>query len=181
MWPHNQIRSRLTLLESQLVEIVNRLSISPQAAAESEWTAWRGGILSLDPKAVLPNQMTRDTGPAIDAAMSMLDNRRRAAERRIGSLRVLRDDLQRLSTSGAPDPEPMRAATERLKIELQAIRQQVQTERTRVAELRRTQASLKETAEQLRALASIALKHIDGPCPVCTQEHDQEARLGTAT
>lgn len=169
------LRTQLTLLDSQLMEIVNRLSKAPQAAAESEWTAWCGGILSLDPKIVLPSQMTRDTGPAIDTAMSMLDNRRRAAERRIELLRVLREDLQRLAAPGAPDPEPLRAATEKLKGELQALRAQVQTEQTRVAELRRTQAALKETTEQLRALASIALKHIDGPCPVCTQEHDQKA------
>ena len=171
------LRNQLALLETQLSEIKNRLTRTPTAATtvESEWAAWCLQVRELDPNSSFPNQLSREAAPAIDAAMSMLDARRRSAERRQEVLKALADDVQRLATLAVPDPAPLQARAATLKGELQSLQAQVQAEQTRVAELRRTQAALKDKTEQLKALAALAMKHIDGPCPVCNQKHDAAA------
>jgi exonuclease SbcC len=169
------LRNQLALLDSQLLEIKNRLSRSSQVAADSEWFDWCERVSTLDPTATLPSQMTRDAGPAIDAAMRMLDNRRRATERRLDLLKTLARELQHLAEQPVPDLDRLRAAAETLEYDVQELRVQVRAEQARVAEMRRAQAALVEKKEQLRALASLALELLDGPCPVCAQQHNQSA------
>lgn len=171
------MRSQLAVLEGQLSEIKNRLSRVPSATAtvESAWAAWCLLVRTLDSAWEFPTQLGREAAPSIDAAMSMLDTRRRSAERRQEVLRALAEDVQRVSALAAPDPAPLQAKADALRFELQAIRVQVQAEQTRVAEFRRAQAALNDKAEQLKALAALAMRLIDGPCPVCNQEHDVAA------
>ena len=57
--------------------------------------------------------------------------------------------------------------------QLSAAREALEEAQVRAAEQRRLQVELRETRAELRALAELSLRHLDGPCPVCGQEHDQ--------
>ncbi len=55
------------------------------------------------------------------------------------------------------------------------LKSRITEEQGRLADIRRQQAELKEKKEQLMALASLALKHLNDHCPVCEQTYDREA------
>jgi head-tail adaptor len=55
------------------------------------------------------------------------------------------------------------------------LKRKIAEEQSRLADQRRFQSELKERDEQLKALAALALKHLDNLCPVCAQTYDQDA------
>jgi exonuclease SbcC len=71
--------------------------------------------------------------------------------------------------------DPLRSKVVTLQKEHVQAKQVVEGEQTRLAELHRLQAELQERSEQLKALASLALKHLEERCPVCGQTYDREA------
>jgi DNA repair exonuclease SbcCD ATPase subunit len=113
---------------------------------------------------------------ALDAAVKRLEALRLAMTRRIGAAEELSTEI---ATRGAPpdrttDIETLKgqmAERERRDRELRGALAQLEAE---AAERRRRQVERRERAEELRALAELALRHTEGPCPVCTQEHDQD-------
>ena len=69
----------------------------------------------------------------------------------------------------------MRSRLAELKKELEHAKELVEHQEVRLAEVRRLQTELKQKSEQLKALATLALKHLEDRCPVCAQVYDREA------
>lgn len=168
------LRSRLSTMESRLAELKSRPIPPDTVLDETAWLGWWTQLkafgLSLTPVRV----GSREATEAIDAAITQLDALRRAADRRHQLLESLRRDLPSLASMPHPDPAPLRTQVERSREQLEATRNKVTQEQARVAEVRRRQAELTETSAQLRALATIALKHLGAQCPVCSQQYDRE-------
>lgn len=143
------------------------------AAAWHEWwqRAENLGVVEDEP----PEFGSGESPAALDAAVKRLEALRLAMTRRIGAAEELGREI---ATRGAPpdrttDIETLKgqmAEHERRDRELRGALTQLEAE---AAERRRRQVERREQAEELRALAELALRHTEGPCPVCTQEHDQ--------
>ncbi len=118
---------------------------------------------------------TREAPSAIDAAIKQLDALRRSSERRIQALATVRTEVENLAGRELPNIELLRQSLTTLKTQQDDLKTRIAEEQARLADIRRQQAELKEKNEQLRALASLALKHLNDHCPVCEQTYDREA------
>lgn len=168
------IRQKVALLESQLAEINQRLERSEASGVATSWEAWEAEVVQLLAPGSAPSGQSSEPGVAIDSLMAALDGQRRALDRRLALLRGLADEVRRIPALPVGDTRVLEATGESLKRDIAGLQAQIQSEQVRVAELRRTQAALKERTEQLRTLATIAENLLDGPCPVCNQQHDRD-------
>lgn len=191
---------RATELSSQLASARNRWSRS-STALEQEAGPRRARLADLVARASAHDEVDIDVEQLDDSWESWLrrsvdflgevpesSDRARHLDRTLGALRTEEARLQRLADSleelraalASPVPEPegledrnrelehTRAAVAEAGTRLEAARAAAARERRRLLEEA-------EVAEQLAAMASIALDHLDGDCPVCGQAHDQTA------
>ena len=148
------------------------------ARVREQWQGWlaRAAALTSSPlgsdPADSPGQIAADMLERIGEVL-------RGHELRRGRLTALRGSL-----AGIPPEVPGRVAAEqRLAAaeELVNVRAAaVDAARSAEAEARDQMVRAAAVADELAALARLALRHIDGDCPVCGQEHDvaaTEARL----
>lgn len=167
--------SRLSTMDSRLAELQSRSVVSDGGLNEEAWNAWwvQLQVAGLNVKPV--PMASREAPGTIDAAIKQLDAVRRAAERRQQLLDALNRDLGAIVAGPPPNPAPLRDKVAFLRDQIQETRTRVAAEQARVAEVRRSQADLQEKSEQLRALAALALKHLEKRCPICDQEYDVDA------
>lgn len=166
-------RARLSTLESRLGELLGRQKRDDSSALdEARWTEWWNALNSLGLRLTPVPMASREAPAAIDSILGQLDGLRRAADRRLQAIGVLTKDIAAAAATPKPDIETARVRLDSLKTRLEEIRGQVAAEQARTAELRRSQAELQERAEQLRALAALALKLLEERCPVCQQSYD---------
>src|SRR5439155_9360421 len=71
------------------------------------------------------------------------------------------------------DTALLRQAAEATQDEERLLREKLAESEKRLATARRNQAKLEATQDELRTLASIALRHLGGHCPVCAQTYDE--------
>jgi DNA repair exonuclease SbcCD ATPase subunit len=166
------LRSRLSVMESRLAELKARSVPAKGGVDEVAWSSWWDQLRSLSLKVSSVQMASREAGGAIDTAIKQLDAVRRAAERRQQLLDALNRDVVGITTTVKPDLALLRDKVALLRQRTQETRGKVSAEQARIAEVRRLQAELKEKSEQLRALATLALKHLGEKCPVCDQEYD---------
>lgn len=135
-----------------------------------------------------------DAAPAFDAAtaghtlndaLSMLQAHRRVLERRRDQIQVLleewRANLERAPEDTTPLDE-LRKRHDEQSAHLAAVRKELEAAQGDAALEREHLTQQKETQEELRALAALALRHLGEECPVCAQPYDIEgtrARLET--
>ncbi len=168
------LRGRLGTIEARVAEFVNREGRRESAISTEAWTQWLADLAEFGITAT-PMEMTSREAPAlIDASIKMIDATRRGEERGALSLKSLSKDLERLRATVLPDVSAMQDRIGTLRRELEDLRERVKHEQDRLAEARRAQAAIKEKEEQLKALAAMALKHLDERCPVCAQEYDKD-------
>ena len=126
-------------------------------------------------KVVQTEPASREAPTAINNAINQLEALRRSTERRLQALGGVQTDIAGLASRPVPVVRPLRDRVATLQKELEDLTRVVAAEQAHLAELRRHQAALKEKTEQLKALAALALKHLEDRCPVCGQSYDQEA------
>lgn len=169
------LRAHLSQMELRLGELKARSARGGGEIDSATWDSWWEEVAELDPAVSRVAFGARDAAIAIDVVIKRLDVLRRAAERRLEQLASLRDDLRNSNALVPPDLSELRDRIERLSKNRETANEQLTAEQERVAAARLRHATLADKAEQLRVLASIALKHLDERCPVCDQEYDREA------
>lgn len=143
-----------------------------------DWESWwrRAEELGVG-EGELPEVDSPEAPRALEAAMRQLGALRAAASRRVLVVEELDERLRSESSEGPPagQLEQLRTeATEAQEAEAQARRALGAVEEA-AAEQRRHQVEAVEQLAEARALAEIAVRHLEGPCPVCGQDHDIEA------
>lgn len=167
-------RDRLSTMESRLAELKSRAAQAEVAFDVAAWSEWWGRIQELGLAAREVPSTSREAASAVDNVMKQLDAARRADERR----RLLLEAMTRELGGGGealPDLKALRERVDTAERHVRETRARVSAEQARVTEVRRLQSELKEKSEQLRALATLALKHLGEKCPVCEQAYDVEA------
>lgn len=165
-------RARVAEVHARIEDLRDRLRTSPASVDASTWSDWWERLRA---EGVSVSQVALDdraAPSAIDSAIKELDAIRRGAERR-GSLLALHS-----VGSGAtlarrpPDLQQMRDRLRASREHLGALRAKMRDAEVRSAELIRQLAATREKSNQIRALASLALKFLGDQCPVCEQQFD---------
>jgi DNA repair protein SbcC/Rad50 len=171
------LRQRLTVIESRLSDATTRLSAKASTVSADAWNDWwkTATALGVLTKVVPPS--SREASSAIDEAIKQIDGLRRAAERRAQSLLLLQADYTEYTNDAtkAVDVEPLRRTVAGLQKGYAQAKKLLEDEQARLAELHRLEAELSEKTEQVKTLASLALKHLEDHCPVCGQTYDKDA------
>jgi len=164
----------LIRIETRLTELTARASEAQPATTSEGWTQWWQSLAALDVSAAQLEPTSREAPSAIDRAVKQLDTRRRSEERRVQALRGAQAEIAELAKRQLPDAKVLRDKVTAMRKALEEERRAVSEEQTRLAELRRAQAAIKEKTEQLKMLAAIALRHLEEVCPVCAQTYNKE-------
>jgi DNA repair exonuclease SbcCD ATPase subunit len=157
--------------------LAQRLSRLTEISAEAgtlpeEWQVWvRGASEFLQVEEVSVD--APDAAQILDAALKELEALELQEGRRIASLGEL---LRHLAAPPheVHDVEPLRQAVAKSAETAAASRARVQAAQEQAAAERSRLVALRERAEELHALAQLALRHLDEHCPVCEQEYDIE-------
>lgn len=169
-----ETRLVLANVQGRARELTTRFPVAALPINSAEWTKWWTELNSLGITVTASEASSRDAGRAIDTAIKEIEIKRVAADRSGQSLRLLQPQLEQLmALPPLAEIAGLRARSVELTNELGTLRQAVTQEQTRLAEMRRMQAVLKQKDEQLRVLASLALQHLSEHCPVCAQTIDQ--------
>lgn len=178
----NQREDELDPLRNRLAEIEARQNESAVSATQASsaitaetWDQWWLNLSRVGLTVLKVDSASREAPAAIDNSIKQLEALRRSTERRLQSLHTIRTELLTLLGRTIPDALSLRPTVALLRDQLEDLRRSVAQEQVVLAELRRHQAELKEKAEQLRALATLALKHLEDRCPVCAQAYDVTA------
>lgn len=166
---------RLSSLEAQLTGLAGPESSADEDAIASTWRSWWARAITLEAHSGdVPEHESADAPRVLDATMKRLDALRRSAERRVSLVEELQSDLEQRVPEEAPFNIPeLRAAAQNAEQDVTRAREALRQAETQAAERRRLQVQLRETREELRALAELALRHLDDRCPVCGQRHDE--------
>lgn len=157
------------------LEGLSESSVSGEEELREQWAAWWADVGGEGGSEGAPPALEgTDASRRLDAAVKELAAVRAAASRRSVRLEDLADRLAGAHEEPVADLDQLRAdaaaASEAARRSGEALR----AAQAAAAERRRLQVARRDQAEELRALAEIALRHLDGPCPVCGQGHDHE-------
>lgn len=161
-------------IEQQRAALVERLGrlgaaddISESTDAFEQWRLAVAGLVGDTPP-------MEHTPAGLDRALSTLQAREQAEARRVASLRRLATHLE-ARPPPAPDVAVLQAAVTVADGARAQASQALALAQEQAAAARRLQVELSERTESLRALAQLALQHLDDVCPVCAQTYDQAA------
>lgn len=167
-------RTRLSAMESRLAEIRSHSSHAQSQLDERAWDTWWDGLRAMKGlervRAALMG--STEAAAAIDDAIQQIDAIRRATQRRLQLLDGLSNELAEAMAAGGPDLLALQDKVASLRKRTAEARQTVSAEQAHAAERRRLQSELADQAQQIRALAELALRHLGDTCPVCGQAYD---------
>ena len=169
------LRKQASTMEFRLNELKARPAPTESAFDETAWSKWWDKLQEHGLEIRPVRMASREAAGAIDAVINQLDAIRRASERRRQVLDELKHDFTSLAEKPKPDINPLQEKVALYKQQRQQTREAIAAEQARMAEVRRQQVDLQEKSEQLRALASLALKHLGERCPICDQTYDIES------
>jgi exonuclease SbcC len=169
------VREQLSLMKRRAAEIMQRGAAPTLDELRKLWTDWWLAARRLGSTVEPPELSSRSAAVAVGSALKQLDAIGSSRGRRWQQGQSLLKDLRELISTAKPDLTFHRDTVHTLQEEAANLQQQVSEERGRAAEGRRAQAALEEKEAQLRALAQLALKHLDDRCPVCRQLYDRAA------
>ena len=169
------LKERLVTIEARLADLTLNSSQASPAITSDEWSRWWQGLSAVGTKVAQVEPGSREAPSAIDSAIKQLEAVRRSTERRMQTLAAIRSEIAGLAKLAKPNLESLRETANALREQQQELKGAIAEEQLRLADFRRQQAELKEKAEQLQALAALALKHLADHCPVCDQTYDKDA------
>jgi DNA repair exonuclease SbcCD ATPase subunit len=140
-----------------------------------KWSRWWTTAHELGIDRSPPTVDDSDASSAIDEAVKTLSALRRQADRRLSEAADRIEESEELpDEDDLPDLEPLEEALSDARAEKKSAESAVEEAREAAAERRKKQIQQKEKTQELATLAELALRHIEGRCPVCHQTHDQE-------
>ena len=176
----NQRKSEVAEAEERLSRLAahlrDLLAAEPSVTPSSDdWGAWWTHVGNLgvsDARASGVN--SPDAQRAVDIAMAELRSIRLARERRVEQLRDLAEALRKLPSTTF-DIDKLRNAAEATDQALKTAQQALTEAEGKAAEARRRQLETRSEWQELRVLATVALRHLGERCPICEQAYDREA------
>lgn len=167
------LRARVEVLEARLAAS-DQPGLAFAQALEDRWKIWWLGARNLGATRSEPPKFgSADSAPALDRAIKDLQALRRTCERRRDVLSgLIAEGIKQRTGSVAPEKarESFQVAEQRLK----AARDLLKGSQAEAAEEREALIRQRETAEEIRTLAQLALRHLGERCPVCGQTYDRQ-------
>lgn len=163
-------RARIVLSEQRLERLGDSASLGDASAL---WDVWWERARPFGDVAPPPRLASTESDEALDEAMQMLRSVERELSRALREVDGLLDRADR-RPGNEERYEQVLAETAQVERELPGARAKLEALQKQAARDRLRQVNTQEEREELSALASLALRHIDGDCPVCGQEHDRE-------
>ena len=168
-------RSRLFRLQDQLNKLASSMG-ELEVNVDSIWTDWWQRSLDLGMSAEqVPSPKSTEAPFRINEAMKQLEAIQRSTERRRDMARDLLSETKNRLEMTIPDEGVFQEAFDEADKRLGVVRQELAEAESQAAEERRRQVELRESHEELRAIAELALRHLGPECPVCGQEYDRES------
>jgi DNA repair exonuclease SbcCD ATPase subunit len=172
------LNSELEPLRQRRTALAQRLDRLTESTADSshlidDWNAWlqRARAFIELPELAADSP---EVGRVLDTALKELEALQLQTQRRT----TLVDQLFRHLTLPMPDEqklEPLRRTVAEAEQVATDARSRLKTAQEQAAAERSRQVALREQTQELRALAELALRHLDERCPVCEQTYDVEA------
>jgi DNA repair exonuclease SbcCD ATPase subunit len=170
----DELRSRLTRVEAEAA----RIARPKDGAADigMTWTEWwslanKVGIKS----AQVPAVDSAEAPQVLDSAIKELQNLELMAARRQSATEELLSEIMSRKRPKLPAESTLAAAVESAKKRVENSTKSVAKARKDAAAERRRDVDLTDLAEEMAALAKLALRHLDSRCPVCGQQYDKPA------
>ncbi len=171
----SEAAQRLDVHEAQFSALGSVDGASVERIAE-RWAAWWPNAQELEPASgerEVPTPSSAEAANVLEAALRLLESARLRAERRLVSAEsLLSETKKRTPTKEAADLPKLRRVVLEAESHLAAASDALGVGELAAAEQRRKQVEHRQAVEELGALAELAIRHIDGSCPVCGQEHD---------
>ena len=168
-----EVRERLELRSVQL-SALGSFEVANQEARHQRWSEWWEAAAALGLAAESAPALGEErSANALDEALRGLEAKRRAIERRATLARSLQEDLAEQPLEEPADMPRLRERVGQIAGQVSAAQGALKEAERLAAEQRRKTVQRREAAAELSTIAELALRHIDGPCPVCEQEHDQ--------
>lgn len=182
----NQMAAQLNRLEErqeQLVSSLSELAVAVDVdALTSRWKTWWSDFRIAGGAGDEASDFRAAAAPShLDAAARELSARRDVSERRRTEVDALKERYSEFLAEmdahrEAPEIDVLRRSNrDSAEADVQRLQQLLVALQQRAEQRRADALAQTEAREELRALAQLALRHLDGPCPVCTQPHDVEA------
>jgi len=170
-----QARARSFGLQDQLNKLASSTG-ETETNVDAIWTGWWRESLSLGISTEqIPGPSSSEAPFKINEAIKQLDAIRRSTERRRDIAKDLLSEIENRSSMVIPDETVFQEAFDKADKELGAVRQHLGEAESQAAEERRRQVELRESHEELRTIAELALRHLERKCPVCDQEYDRDS------
>ena len=171
----NVLGTELHPLQSRRAAITQRLerlgeSDDGAATAANVWNEWAQRAREYVSVPDLGGD-SQEAARILDGALKELQALQLQTDRRLGSVTQLVEHLQ----AGAPQSvpvDPLRAAVAEAEKSVAEAHEKVRVAQDEAAAQRRRQTEARSGAEELKALAQLALRHLDENCPVCAQKYD---------
>ena len=141
-----------------------------------EWRSWIAGLEAIGVDAQLPESPGPEDSPSsLDRVIRQVLQLREAPERRRDLASRLLADIDNQGPTEIIDEKALATSLAKARDAVGAGSKDLAEAQSRAAEARRESVGLKEKSEELRALARIALRHLEETCPICRQAYDQES------
>lgn len=167
------LTKELEPIESQRAALAQRLaSLGTQddlTDVTGSFERWRDAVVGF-----VGESSIGQTPTGLDRALSALQAREQREARLAAALRRLAAHLS-APPPPAPDVPALQAALTASDTAREQAGQALALAQEHAAAARRQQVEQADTRESLRALAQLALQHLDAVCPVCAQTYDQAA------
>jgi len=168
-----QGRSRLNRLKDQLNKLSSSMGES-EVNVDLIWAKWWRVSLALGISAEqVPDPSSPEAPFKINGAIKQLEALRRSTERRRDIAEELLSEIKNRSSMVIPDEKAFQEAFDKADKELSVVRQELVEAESQAAEERQRQLELRESHEELRTIAELAIRHLGDVCPVCAQEYDR--------
>lgn len=172
----------LTERKTRLLETLRRLETAEEGAGADDVAAMSESFFAdtvnlLGHARISAEQAPTDTA-RLDRVLKEIAAERAQLDRNLTVASALLNQLQ-LLRSAQPNEEPLsvddlESQEKRLEADLAVADESIQQRLHELENFRKQQTEIRDHQSRLAALAELALTEIDGPCPVCTQEHNEE-------
>jgi exonuclease SbcC len=172
----NHLRSLVASREAQLASYSEGPS---DIVPRQEWDLWWVRVMELvegiTVNGPVPNPTAGTSSAAVDDASRQLRAWLRSMTSRWEALEDTREAVSAERHRPVEDRAALMDRLEERRRQLADARSQIQTAETALRAMRESQASERLSGEELRTLATLAIRHLGERCPVCTQPYDAEA------
>jgi len=139
----------------------------------NSWDQWWSDAQDLGVEREPTDVRDSDASSAIDEAIKTLNSLRRQTKRGLAVASDLLEEAEEIPEE-LPDLEPLEESLSKARSEKEEAEKTLVKAKESAAQKRREQLQQKEEIDEIATLAELALRHIEGRCPVCQQTHSTE-------